>query len=143
MNFVIREMTIRDYDKVIALWESSEGVGLSDADSKEGIVGFLDRNHGLSVVALDGENLVGAILCGHDGRRGYIHHLAVAVSHRRNGIGQALVDQCITKLKSIGIGKLHIFVFTENQDAIAFWEKIGWKQRIELTMLSQSTKDTD
>lgn len=74
MSIVIREMTIQDYDEVLALWRTSEGVGLSDADSDEGVARFLDRNPGLSFVARDGEHLVGAVLCGHDGRRGYIHH---------------------------------------------------------------------
>jgi len=74
MSIVIGEMTIQDYDEVLALWRTSEGVGLSDADLEEGAAGFLDRNPGLSFVARDGEHLMGAVLCGHDGRRGYIHH---------------------------------------------------------------------
>jgi len=74
MSIVIQEMTTQDYDEVLTLWRSSEGVGLSDADLEEGVAHFLDRNPGLSFVARDGEHLVGAVLCGHDGRRGYIHH---------------------------------------------------------------------
>lgn len=74
MSIVIQEMTTQDCDEVLALWRTSEGVGLSDADSEEGVARFLDRNPGLSFVARDGEHLVGAVLCGHDGRRGYIHH---------------------------------------------------------------------
>ncbi|MFQ5903472.1 MAG: GNAT family N-acetyltransferase [Candidatus Binatia bacterium] len=81
MGIVIREMALQDYDEVLALWQTSEGVGLSDADLEEGVARFLDRNPGLSFVALDGEHLVGAVLCGHDGRRGYIHHLVVSKPH--------------------------------------------------------------
>ena len=137
MSMVIREMAIRDYDEVANLWQSSEGVGLSDADSREGVARFLERNPGLSFVACDGEQLVGAVLCGHDGRRGYIHHLAVSKSHRRQGLGWALVERCLSALGRDGIGKCHIFVFVDNQDTIAFWKNIGWTQRVELVMMSR------
>jgi ribosomal protein S18 acetylase RimI-like enzyme len=137
MSMVIREMTIRDYDEVAGLWQSSQGVGLSDADSREGVARFLERNPGLSFVARDGEHLVGVVLCGHDGRRGYIHHLAVSKSHRRKGLGRALVGRCLSALRQDGIGKCHIFVFGDNQDTVAFWKDIGWTQRVELLMMSQ------
>ena len=140
MSIVIREMTIQDYAEVLALWQASDGVGLSDADSEEGVTRFLARNTGLSFVARDGEHLVGAVLCGHDGRRGYIHHLAVSQSHRRQGLGQALVERCLSALRRGGIDKCHLFVFADNQDTIAFWKSIGWTQRVELVMMSQYTQ---
>ena len=140
MSVAIREMTLQDYAEVLALWRTSEGVGLSDADSREGVARFLKRNPGLSFAARDGEHLVGAILCGHDGRRGYIHHLAVSKSHRRRGLGRALVERCLSALRRAGIDKCHIFVFADNQDTIAFWKSIGWAQRVELTMMSQYTQ---
>ena len=140
MSIAIREMTIQDYGQVLALWRTSEGVGLSDADSEESIARYLDRNPGLSFVARDGEHLVGAILCGHDGRRGYIHHLAVSESHRRQGLGRALMERCLSALRRDGIGKCHIFVFADSQDTIAFWKSIGWTRRVELVMMSQYTQ---
>ena len=140
MNIVIREMVIQDYDEVLALWQTSEGVGLSDADSEESIGLYLNRNPGLSFVARDGEHLVGAVLCGHDGRRGYIHHLAVSKSHRRQGLGCALVERCLSALRRDGIGKCHIFVFAGSQDTSAFWKSIGWTRRVELVMMSQYTQ---
>jgi ribosomal protein S18 acetylase RimI-like enzyme len=140
MSMVIREMTIRDYDEVVGLWQSSEGVGLSDADSREGVARFLKRNPGLSFVAREGEHLVGVVLCGHDGRRGYIHHLAVSKSHRRQGLGRALVERCLSALGQDGIGKCHLFVFAANGDAIAFWKNVGWTERVELIMMSQYTQ---
>ena len=137
---VIREMTIRDYDQVVGLWQSSEGVGLSDADSREGVARFLERNPGLSFVARDGQHLVGVVLCGHDGRRGYIHHLAVSKSHRRQGLGRALVERCLSALRRDGIDKCHLFVFAANGDAITFWKNVGWTERVELIMMSQYTQ---
>jgi len=137
MSIQIREMTIADYEPIYALWQASEGIGLSDADSKEGIKRFLARNPGLSYIALEGEQLVGAALCGHDGRRGYIHHLAVAKSHRQQGIGRSLVGRCMYALMRIGISKCHLFVFGDNKEAIKFWNKVGWTERVELMMMSQ------
>ena len=137
MGIQIREMTVADYEPVYALWQVSEGIGLSDADSKEGIKRFLERNPGLSFVACDGDKIVGAALCGHDGRRGYIHHLAVGNSHRRQGIGKSLVGRCMFTLMQNGIAKCHLFVFGENQDAIQFWNQVGWTERVELMLMSQ------
>lgn len=137
MAVEIREMTIADYASVYQLWSNSEGIGLSDADSKEGIKRFLARNPELSFVAVEGGQIVAAALCGHDGRRGYIHHLATVKAHRHKGIGRSLVGRCMYALMRIGIGKCHLFVFGDNREAIKFWEKVGYAQRVELQMMSQ------
>lgn len=139
MDFGIREMSIEDYSSIYDLWESSEGVGLSDSDAKSEIKKFLDRNPGLSFTAWLGETLVGAILCGQDGRRGYIHHLAVRDSHRRAGVGKALANRCIQELKQRGISKCHLFVFRDNEVGLAFWNELDWISRNELLLMSQYT----
>lgn len=139
MKVNIREMTIDDYDEVFALWQISEGIGLSTADERDAIAMYLHRNPGTSFVVLDEGQLVAAILCGHDGRRGYIHHLAVKKSHRQSGIGRFLVENCLRELRLLNIQKCHLFVFGENQDAIAFWERLGFTQRLELNMMSSFT----
>jgi len=141
MSIAIRDMDIEDYESVYRLWKNVEGIGLSDADSKEGINRFLEHNPGLSFVAVDGVQIVGAALCGHDGRRGYIHHLAVANAYRRQGIGKSLVGRCMYALMRIGIAKCHLFVFDDNQEAIRFWNKVGWTERVELMMMSQQIAD--
>ncbi len=133
-------MTTQDYDVVIALWQSAEGVGLSGADAREPIARYLERNPGLSFTAWDGDDLVGAVLCGHDGRRGYVHHLTVRESHRRQGIGKALVTRCLAALKAEGIDKCHLFVFADNANAIGFWKGVGWMQRVDLTVMSRYTE---
>lgn len=130
-------MTASDYPEVAALWEASPGVGLSPSDSREGVSRFLDRNPSLSFVARDRGRLVGAVLCGHDGRRGYISHLAVARSHRRRGVGRSLVEHALRALVDERIDKCHIFVFAENDDAMAFWKSEGWTERVELVVLSR------
>jgi putative acetyltransferase len=137
MAIELRELTINDYDEVINVWKKNDGVSLSDADSKEGIKRFLKRNPGLSYVAVDGGKIIGAALCGHDGRRGYIHHLAVEQERRRQGLGRSLVGRCMYALMRIGISKCHLFVFGDNKNAIGFWNKVGWSERVELMMMSQ------
>lgn len=137
MQFSIREMSIQDYDKVYGIWRSTPGIGLSEADSRESIQCFLGRNPGLSFVAYDGNDLVGAVLCGHDGRRGYIHHLVVSPTFRLQNIGSELVSHCLSGLAQMGIQKCHLFVFRENKDGIAFWERLEWIPRDELQMMSQ------
>jgi N-acetylglutamate synthase len=133
----IMEMTIEDYDQVFALWRSSEGIGLhDDVDSKEGIAGYLKRNNGLSFVARYNDKIVGAVLCGHDGRRGYLHHLAVDAKYRKKGLGKALVEHVMAKLQKVGINKCHIFVFADNGAGRQFWERIGWSQRDDLRIMS-------
>jgi ribosomal protein S18 acetylase RimI-like enzyme len=133
---LVREMTIEDYDASRTLWERSPGVGLSGADTREAVARFLERNPGLSFVAQDGDQLVGTCLAGHDGRRGYIYHLAVAEEHRRQGVGRALTTHCLQALKNAGIQKCHLMVFNTNERAIAFWNRTGWEERVDLTLMS-------
>ena len=134
MNIDISEMTIADYDKVFALWQGAEGLGLhaDECDSRQGITRYLTRNPGMCFVARDGAKLVGAVLCGHEGRRGYLNHLAVAEEYRRQGIGKALVDQCAVALKEAGIVKCNLFVFAANERAMAFWRKLGCRYYDEI-----------
>lgn len=129
--------TVDDYDEVARLWEASPGVGLSPSDSRDGVARFLERNPSLSYVAREGDRIVGAVLCGHDGRRGYISHLAVAADRRRAGVGRELVRRSIDALSREGIDKCHIFVFAENRQALAFWRSEGWAERTELVTLSR------
>jgi ribosomal protein S18 acetylase RimI-like enzyme len=137
MNMIIQEMTIQDYDEVRGLWLETEGVQISDTDSREGLEWFLERNPGLSFVARDAEKLVAAVLCGHDGRRGYIDQLAVSPSHRRQGIGRSLVSRCLYNLMRVGIRKWHLFVPEDNDVALAFWNQLGWEKSIALVTMTR------
>ena len=136
----LRPFDIEDYDAVFELWLASEGIGLSDSDSAEGVARFLARNPGLSFVWEDDSRIVGAILCGEDGRRGYIHHLAVERLWRRKRIGERLVEASLAALGARGFLKCHIFVFDENLTALEFWRSDGWHDRAEIAMLSKELK---
>lgn len=132
-------MTMDDYDEAMALWQATEGMGLRPSDAPEHIARYLERNPGLSFVARDGDRLVGTVLCGHDGRRGYLQHLAVDRAYRRQGIGRALVERVLAALRSININKCHLFVIKENAPAVDFWRRIGWHVRDDLVTMSYWT----
>ncbi len=136
----IREMSIEDYDLVMELWGICEGIGLSEADSREGISQYLQRNPGMSCVAQNGNGIVGAVLCGHDGRRGFLHHLAVNRGYRRKGIGSQMVRLCLERLASAGIDKCHLFVHTSNDEGSEFWTRLGWQKRDNLDIMSIATE---
>lgn len=131
---MIKPMTSQDYGYVYALWSSTDGLGLHKIeDSQEGIDFYLKRNPDTCFTAWEDGKLVGAILAGHDGRRGYLHHLAVDSAYRRKGIGRQLVEQALSALANAGIQKVALVAFTDNQTGNAFWEKLGFTSREDLT----------
>ncbi|ANZ13269.1 acetyltransferase (plasmid) [Vibrio parahaemolyticus] len=129
-------MDIADYDDVIRLWGQTEGMSLRDADSKESINNYLIRNPKLSFVAVSANEIVGAVLVGTDGRRGYLQHLAVSSNYRGKNLGRELVSQAISALANVGVPKTHLFVYNENVNAQQFYEKLGWFPRDEVRMYS-------
>jgi ribosomal protein S18 acetylase RimI-like enzyme len=133
-------MSGADYEDALALWQVSEGIGLTPADSRESIQLFLERNPGLSLVVRENGQLIGTILCGHDGRRGYLHHVAVGRAYRGRGIGRTLVQACLAKLAGLGIHKCHTFIRANNRDGKRFWQTTGWTERTDLIMASKETQ---
>ncbi|MDE5801905.1 MAG: GNAT family N-acetyltransferase [Lachnospiraceae bacterium] len=131
--YTIRTMTIEDYEGVYALWMSIKGFAIrSIDDSKEGVARFLLRNPDTSVVAEEDGRIIGAILCGHDGRRGCLYHVCVRQECRMRGVGKAMVVFCMEKLKAEQISKVSLIAFTANDVGNAFWRRIGWTKREDL-----------
>jgi len=137
-SFAIRALAIADYEAVLRLWQEAEGVGLNESDTRENIAAFLARNPGLSRVAVDGEIILGAVLCGHDGRRGYLHHLAVAKTYRKLGLGRRLVESCLADLTALGIVKCNLFLFADHEAGESFWQHNGWNQRADLVVMQKN-----
>ncbi len=126
-------MTIDDYDDVFALWNSNPGMGMRSLDdSRKGIDTFLKRNPRTCFVCRRGPSICGVILCGHDGRRGYIYHMAVHSGFQRKGIGRRLVEEVIEALKREGINKAALVVYADNERGNRFWESLGFSQREDL-----------
>jgi ribosomal protein S18 acetylase RimI-like enzyme len=129
MEPIFREMTIEDYEASYRLWLGTDGMALSEADSEQAIAGYLKRNPGFSFVCEMDGRLVGTILCGHDGRRGYVYHTAVHPELRGRGIGRELVSRSLAKLREAGITKCHLFVLEDNEIGARFWRGAGWQKR--------------
>jgi len=135
----IRLMTINDYEQVYALWLSTPDMGLNNLDDTEdGIAKYLSRNPGTCFVAEYESRIVGVILSGHDGRRGFIYHAAVCEGMQRRGIGTALVDAAMTALDNEGIHKVALVVYGNNEKGNTFWEKQGFTTRDDLVYRNRS-----
>ena len=140
--FVYKEMDIKDYDNAYTLWEATEGMGISKADSRDNIEKFLERNPGLSYVCYrknddQSQTLIGTVLAGHDARRGYVYHLAVDKMHRKSGIGAKLMELCLSELKKQGIAKVHLMVYHDNEIGYRFWTNNNWVKRDEIILFSK------
>ncbi|WP_167958565.1 GNAT family N-acetyltransferase [Anaerosporobacter faecicola] len=130
---MIRQMTIEDYDNVYKLWQTIEGFAIRTIDdSREGIERFLLRNPKTSVVYEEDQVIIGAILCGHDGRQGCFYHVCVHKDHRNRGIGHKMVQAAVEALKKEKINKVNLVAFTQNAVGNTFWNELGWRYRQDL-----------
>jgi ribosomal protein S18 acetylase RimI-like enzyme len=123
-----REFLIGDYKAAVELWKRAEGIEVAEGDDKESVAQFLKRNPGLSRTAIDGSTLVGVSLCGHDGRRGHIYHLAVDPKYQGLGLGKRLVQECFDRLREVGIQRAIILVANDNSRGREFWLRSGWDE---------------
>jgi len=134
--FHIRVMTSTDYDAVLTLMQGTPGISLRDADSRDATERYLARNPGMSFVAAAEGQLIACVMCGHDGRRGYLQHLLVLPEYRRQGIAQALTQRCLDALAQLGIHKCHLDVFKTNTRAARYWQGQGWHLRTDIDRYS-------
>jgi len=130
-------MQASDYDEVMALWKSTEGITTDLSDSRSAIEAYLARNPGMSFVARSEGSIVAAVLGGHDGRRGFLHHLAVAPAYRGQGTGRLLSEHVLSALKRLGILKCHLFVHAANRPGVTFWSNRGWTRRKDLELFTK------
>lgn len=141
---LIRKMTIDDYDAVYSLWMSCVGMGLNNLDdSKEGINKFIQRNPDTCLVAENDFGIVGVIMVGNDGRRGYIYHTAVHPDYRKQGIAKKLVDYAVKELLKLGINKVALVVFDRNKTGNAFWESQGFTVRNDLVYRNKALAEIE
>jgi ribosomal protein S18 acetylase RimI-like enzyme len=124
----IREFSINDYDAVIELWQRVEGLEIAEGDDRDGVAQFLARNPGLSRVATDGSAIVGVVLCGHDGRRAHIYHLAVDPAYQGRGLGKRLLDESLAGLRRTGVKRVIIMVADDNPNGRQFWKRSGYEE---------------
>jgi ribosomal protein S18 acetylase RimI-like enzyme len=129
-------MNINDYDACIALWKQTKGMGFLESDTLESLKFYLERNPGMSFVCYEENKLIGTVLGGHDGRRGYIYHLAVNKNYRGKSIGKTLTNLSLEKIKAYGIKRCIIMLKSDNEENRNFWIKYGFEGRPDLNMLS-------
>jgi ribosomal protein S18 acetylase RimI-like enzyme len=137
MAVEIRIMKSIDYSGAIVLWQSLPGLGLSSADEHDAINHFLKINPNTCFIAKDGGKIIGTVLGGSDGRRGYLYHLAVHKDYQGIGLGRQLSEKCLDALKSQGLKKCHIFVISSNKEGLRFWKRLGWVLRKDILVLSK------
>ena len=138
----IVKMTIDDYEKVYSVWSACRGMGLNNLDdTKDGIAKFLKRNPETCFVAKINDLVIGAIMVGNDGRRGYIYHTAVHPHYQKQGIGSALVETAVAALRALGINKVALVVFSRNKSGNEFWEKVGFTAREDLVYRNKTINE--
>lgn len=140
MSVQIKEMVIDDYDEIFAMWQITTKRALSEADQRDEIGRYLNRNQGMSQVAVVNGKIVGTVLAGHDGRRGFIHHMAVLPEYRRKGIARAMAEKALEKLAEDGIKKTHIFTYCDNMCGQSFWSSLGFEKREDIFVYSYNHK---
>ena len=138
-----RKLQISDHEDLILLWQNCDGISLRDADSRQGMQRYLERNPGLSFVAEADRRIVASLMAGHDGRRGYIQHLAVDPEQRKQGIAGRLLELCLQALLDQGVAKSHVHVVNSNQLGRDFWSRRGWVHRDEIEMYSFINGDNE
>jgi len=143
MSVQICEMSVNHIQAALDLWAHIEGMGLSSADEPAALTRFLLQNPGLSYIAEEEGRLLGTCLCGSDGRRGYLYHLAVIPQYRRQRLGSTLVQKVFTALHERDIHKCHIMVFATNETGLKFWQADGWVRRPEIVLMSRDVKVYD
>lgn len=138
---IIREMKIEDYEEVYKMWQITTKRALSKADEKPQMERYLRHNAGMSQVAVIDGKIVGTVLAGHDGRRGFIHHMAVVPEYRRRRIGHALAETAIKKIGEQGIDKTHIFCYQNNETGQSFWRDFGFEKREDVFVYSFNNEE--
>lgn len=133
----LRSVTVADHAPLVALWTRTPEIQLRRDDAYEPFAAYLLRNPGLSLLLECEGQVVGSLLVGHDGRRGYLQHLAVDLPYRGRGLSRCLLDEALARLAALGIGKSHVFVLRDAPEALAFWEaQRGWGRRDDILVYS-------
>lgn len=137
-------MTVEDYDGVYDLWMNIPSMGINSTDdSREGIEKYIKRNPTTSFVAMNNGKIVGAILAGHDGRRGFIQHMAVLPEFRKQGIASELLEQSMNALEKEGIHKVALLAFKKNELGNSFWDNQKFIIREDVYYRNKSIHDLE
>ncbi|MFG8562831.1 GNAT family N-acetyltransferase [Pseudomonas paraeruginosa] len=133
----LRSVIAADHPALFALWSRTPGIRIRAEDEYPFFVAYLERNPGLSLLVESAGVVIACLMAGHDGRRGYLQHLAVDPAYRRQGLARRLLDEALARLAREGIGKSHVFVLDAAEQALAFWQtQAGWQRREDIQVFS-------
>ncbi|MHC4877785.1 MAG: GNAT family N-acetyltransferase [Planctomycetota bacterium] len=141
-SYDIIPMVAEHVPEVVELWSRTKSLILTYSDNTTDLARYFADNPQMSHVAIRAGRIIGAVLCGHDGRRGYLHHLAVTATHRSQGIGRALVDACLSKLQETDIGQCNVFIVDDNEEGRRFWSSLGWSEWADIRLMSKCLEKT-
>ncbi len=131
----IEKFTMESYENVVQLWRKS-GISVGSTDTREELERMLQRNPNLFLIGKVNNRIIGVVIGGFDGRRGYVHHLAVDPDYQKKGYGKMIMDELIEKFRKIGVHKIHLFIEKYNKDVVEFYRNLGWEIRDDLIMMS-------
>ncbi|MFX0031532.1 MAG: GNAT family N-acetyltransferase [Candidatus Hodarchaeota archaeon] len=131
----IEKFTIENYENIVQLWKKVD-LSITSSDSKEEIERMIKKNPNLSLISKIGGKIVGVVMGGFDGRRGYVHHLAIDPKYQKKGFGRKLMDELMERFRQKKVHKVHLFIEKRNKDVITFYQKLGWEMRNDLVMMS-------
>lgn len=142
-SYQIDKATNRDITEMINFWRATEGIGVGVGDDEPSLQLFLRRNPTTSLIMKDEGRLIGTVLGGFDGRRGFIYHLAIDPAYRRRGLGKELLDKALTELVKVGAPRTHLFVWNDNVTAIEFYKSLGWLDRHDVEVFTWIDKSLE
>lgn len=131
----IENFTMESYELVVDLWIKS-GISVGSTDTREELERMLQRNPNLFLIGKINNSVIGVVMGGFDGRRGYVHHLTIDPDYQRRGYGKIIMADLIEKFRKIGVHKIHLFIEKYNKDVVEFYRNLGWEIRDDLIMMS-------
>ena len=132
---IIKKFSMRYYTEVIEIWRTS-GISVGSSDEKEEIKRVFRKNPNLFLIGLIDRKVIGVVIGAFDGRRGYVHHLAVSPEFQNKGYGKQLMEELHKRFRNLNVQKVHLFIEKYNADVINFYKKLGWEIRDDLIMMS-------
>ena len=137
----IEKFSIDSYNQVHKLWRKV-GISVGSSDSKEELEKMLKRNPNLFLIGKRNDKVIAVVMGGFDGRRGYVHHLAIDSNYRKKGYGRMMMDKIHNIFLQMGVHKVHLFIEKTNIEVVSFYESMGWEKRDDLIIMSYvPTKD--
>ena len=131
----IEKFKIEYYDEVVELWRKA-GIEIVSSDTIDEVTRVLNRNPDLFLIGKLHEKVISVVIGAFDGRRGYVHHLAVDPDYQKIGFGKIIMEALIEQFRTKNIQKVHLFIEKSKKSVVKFYSNLGWDVREDLIMMS-------